>query len=212
VIPRAAARLGLASEAERLVGLLPGSRVAEIRRHLGVLLGAAQRILSREPRARFVLPLAPTISQADVGPAIRDAGLEVEVLPGAAYRVMAGADLLLIASGTATLEAACYEAPMVVLYRLSTPSYLLARLLVRGVAHISLPNIIAGRGVVPELIQGQATAARLGRVAVGLLRDEEVRARQQAMLREVRTRLGEEGAGERAARAVLREATHGARA
>jgi lipid-A-disaccharide synthase len=177
-----------------------------------VLLGAAQKILGREPRVRFALPLAATIRAGEVEGPIRDAGLDVQVLPGEAYRVMAGADLLLLASGTATLEAACYGTPMVVLYRLSRLSYALARLLVRGVSHISLPNIIAGRGVVPELIQGQATPARLARAALALLRDGEARARQQAVLREVRARLGQSGAGERAARAVLRESTHGVRA
>ena len=211
-IARAAARAGLASEDEQLVGLLPGSRVAEVQRHLGVLLGAAQKILGRESRVRFALPLAATIRAADVEGSIRDTGLAVQVLRGEAYRVMAGADLLLLASGTATLEAACYGTPMVVLYRLSRLSYALARLLVRGVSHISLPNIIAGRGVVPELIQGQATPARLARAALALLRDGEARARQQAVLREVRARLGQSGAGERAARAVLRESTHGVRA
>jgi lipid-A-disaccharide synthase len=211
-IARAAARAGLAAEDEQLVGLLPGSRVAEVQRHLGVLLGAAQKILGRESRVRFALPLAATIRAAEVEGSIRDAGLAVQVLRGEAYRVMAGADLLLLASGTATLEAACYGTPMVVLYRLSRLSYALARLLVRGVSHISLPNIIAGRGVVPELIQGQATPARLARAALALLRDGEARARQQAVLREVRARLGQSGAGERAARAVLRESTHGVRA
>jgi lipid-A-disaccharide synthase len=121
---------------------------------------------------------------------------------------MAAADLLLLASGTAALEAACYGTPMVVLYRLSRLSYALARVLVRGVSHISLPNILSGRGAVPELIQDDATPARLSRAAHTLLRDGEARARQQAVLREVRARLGQRGAGERAARAVLREAGH----
>jgi lipid-A-disaccharide synthase len=211
-LDRLAARAGLAGEEERLIGLLPGSRVAEVRRHLPVLLGAARRILAREPRARFALPLAQTIPAADVEGPIRDAGLAVRVMAGEAYRVMAGADLLLLASGTAALEAACYGTPMVVLYRLSRLSHALARLLVRGVSHISLPNILSGRGVVPELIQGDATPARLSRAAHTLLRDGQARARQEAVLREVRARLGQPGAGERAARAVLREAGHDAHA
>jgi lipid-A-disaccharide synthase len=209
-LDRRAARLGLAGDDERLIGLLPGSRAAEIERHLPVLLGAARRILGREPRARFALPLAPTVAAADVEGPIRAAGLAVRVLPGEAYRVMAAADLLLLASGTAALEAACYGTPMVVLYRLSRLSYALARLLVRGVSHISLPNILSGRGVVPELIQDDATPARLSRAAHTLLRDGTARARQEAVLRDVRARLGQRGAAERAARAVLREAGHGA--
>ena len=129
----------------------------------------------------------------------------MQVLPGQANRVMAAADLLLVASGTATLEAACYGTPMVVLYRLSTISHALARLLVRGVSHISLPNIIAGREIVPELIQRQATPERVSTAALALLADEGARRAQRLALLEVRTRLGERGAGLRAAHAVLRE-------
>jgi lipid-A-disaccharide synthase len=201
----ARARAGLAADGETLVGLLPGSRDAEVRRHLPVLLGAAARILERRPGTRFALPVATTIPPGPVQAAIRGSGLPVEALPGEAYRVMAAADLLLVASGTATLEAACYGTPMVVLYRLSWPSYVLARALVRGVSHISLPNILAGREVVPELIQGRATPAAVASAALHLLEDEGGRAAQRQALLDVRAKLGEAGAGLRAARAVLRE-------
>jgi lipid-A-disaccharide synthase len=210
-LDRDAARAGLATDGETLVGLLPGSRDAEVRRHLPVLLGAAQRIAARRPRARFVVPVAPTIAAAPVAEAARAAGLPVDVLPGEAYRVMAAADLLLVASGTATLEAACYGTPMVVLYRLSAVSHWLARRLVRGVSHISLPNIIAGRGIVPELIQGEATPDAVAEAGLQLLEDDAARAHQRAALLEVRARLGEAGAGLRAARAVLRERDGAAR-
>ncbi len=205
---RAAARQGLAGCRDLLVGLLPGSRVEEVRRHLPVLLGAAAAILRRVPRARFVLPLAPTLPPAAVTGPVGAARVAVNVLPGQAHRVMAGADLLLVASGTATLEAACYGTPMVVLYRLSAVSYALARVLVRGVSAISLPNILAGRPVVPELIQREATPPRLAEAAVNLLESEPARVAQRAALGEVRARLGARGAAERAARAVLRESGH----
>ncbi len=202
---RDAARQGLAADGETLVGLLPGSRDAEVRRHLPVLLGAAQRIRARRPGTRFALPVAGTIPPGGIAEAVRASGLSVEVLPGEAYRVMAAADLLLVASGTATLEAACYGAPMVVLYRLSALSHAIARRLVRGVSHISLPNIIAGREIVRELIQDEATPAAVAAAGLDLLENEVTRAAQRAALLEVRSRLGEAGAGERAARAVLRE-------
>ncbi|MBI3455135.1 MAG: lipid-A-disaccharide synthase [Candidatus Rokubacteria bacterium] len=207
---REVAREGLASERERLIGLLPGSRAEEVRRHLPVLLGAAARIRRRVPQARFALPVAPTVSLAAVAGPVDASHLGIQVLRSEAYRVMAAADLLLAASGTATLEAACYGTPMVVLYRLSPVSYALARLLVRGVSAISLPNIIAGRAAVPELIQGSATPARVARAALTLLEDDAARVAQRVVLREVRARLGERGAGERAARAVLRESGDGA--
>ena len=135
----------------------------------------------------------------------RASGLPVVVLPGEAYRVMAAADLLLVASGTATLEAACYGTPMVVLYKLSRVSYAIARQLVRGVSHISLPNIVAGREIVPELIQGRATPDAIASAALAILGDDVARAAQRAALLEVRARLGEAGASVRAAHAVLRE-------
>ena len=204
-LDRETARAGLATAGETLVGLLPGSRDAEMRRHLPVLLGAAHRIAARRPRTRFALPVAPTIAAAEVAAAARASGLPVEVLPGEAYRVMAAADLLLVASGTATLEAACYGTPMVVLYRLSAVSHALARRLVRGVSHISLPNIVAGREIVRELIQGEATPDAVAGAALELLENDVARAAQRAALLEVRARLGEAGAGLRAARAVLRE-------
>jgi lipid-A-disaccharide synthase len=204
-LAREAARAGLAAPGERLVGLLPGSREAELDRHLPVLLGAAERIAGRHPAIRFALPIAPTVPAEAVEARLRAAPVPVRALRGEAYRIMAAADLLLTASGTATLEAACFGTPMVVLYRLSGPSYAIARLLVRGVSHIALPNIIAGRAVVPELIQGQASPARVAESALALLDDPAALAAQRAALLDVRARLGAAGAGLRAARAVLRE-------
>jgi lipid-A-disaccharide synthase len=205
---RDVAREGLARDRQPLIGLLPGSRAEEVRRHLSVLLDAGGRIRRRVPEACFALALAPTIPAAAVAGPVAASRLDVRILPGEAYRLMAAADLLLTASGTATLEAACYGTPMVVLYRLSPLSHALARLLVRGVSAISLPNIIAGRRAVPELIQGQATPARLARAALALLQNDAARAAQRVILRDVRARLGQPGAGERAARVVLRESGH----
>lgn len=204
-LDREAARVGLAGSGETLIGLLPGSRDAEVRRHLPVLLAAARRIAARRPQSRFALPVASTIAAPGIEAAARDSGLPVEVLPGEAYRVMAGADLVLVASGTATLEAACFGVPMVVLYKLSRVSYTLARRLVRGVSHISLPNIIAGREIVPEFIQDRATPQAIAGAALAILEDDIARAAQRAALLEVRARLGEAGATVRAAHAVLRE-------
>jgi lipid-A-disaccharide synthase len=166
------------------------------------------RIRARLGEVRFALPLAPTTPRAAVAAAVQGSGVEVSVLPGEAHRVMAAADLVVVSSGTATLEAACYGTPMVVVYRLSALSYGLARLLVHGVSHISLPNIVAGQGVVPELIQGRATPEAVAEAALALLENGPVRAAQQAALAEVRARLGDPGAAERAARAVLRESGH----
>ncbi|HSE95683.1 MAG TPA: lipid-A-disaccharide synthase, partial [Methylomirabilota bacterium] len=140
-LSRAAARQGLAEDEAPLVGLLPGSRREEVRRLWPVLLGAARAIAVRIPGVRFAVPLTPGPVPPAVARSVQEAQLTLRILPGEAHRVMAAADLLLVASGTATLEAACYGTPMIVVYRLSTLSYGLARLVVRGVSHISLPNI-----------------------------------------------------------------------
>jgi lipid-A-disaccharide synthase len=207
-LDRAEARVGLGRPGVPLVGLLPGSRREEVRQLLPELLGAARAIDARLPGARFVLPLAPTIDARTISAPVAAAGVPVDVRPGEAHRVMAAADLVLVASGTATLEAACYGVPMVVVYRLSRPSYAVARLLVRGVSHISLPNIVAGRGVVPELIQDRARSPIIAETAVALLTDDAARVAQRAALLDVRSRLGVPGAAARAARAILREAGH----
>jgi lipid-A-disaccharide synthase len=208
---RRRARAGLAGDGETLVGLLPGSRQAEVRRLLPVLLGAAQRVAARVPGVRFAVPLASANVPDAVDAAIRAARIRVRVVPGEAHRVMAAADLVLVASGTATLESACYGVPMVVVYRLSSLSYALARLVVRGVSHISLPNIVLGYGAVPELIQDRAAPAAVAEAAIHLLEDQPARLAQRTALAEVRARLGQPGAAERAARAVLRERGDGAR-
>jgi lipid-A-disaccharide synthase len=118
---------------------------------------------------------------------------------------MAASDVVLIASGTATLEAALLGAPMVVCYRVSRLTEAMARMLAR-VSWISLPNIVAGRKAVPELVQGEVTGQRLALEAVRLLEDAPAVTAQRAAFKEVRSRLGEPGVGPRAARAVLETA------
>jgi lipid-A-disaccharide synthase len=115
---------------------------------------------------------------------------------------MRAADLLLAVSGTVTLEAAILGTPMIITYRVATLSWLLARLLVR-VRFIGLPNLVANDGIVPELIQFDATPARLAAVAEQILGSPDRQVRMRAALAEVRARLGMPGAAERAAREVL---------
>jgi lipid-A-disaccharide synthase len=132
----------------------------------------------------------------------------VEPVSGRTYEVMAAADALLVASGTATLEAALLGAPMVICYRVSRLTELIARALTR-VPWIGLPNLVSGRAVVPELIQGQVTGARLAEEAARLLDDPVAATAQRAAFKDLRTRLGEPGVGRRAARAVLETARAG---
>jgi lipid-A-disaccharide synthase len=190
-----------------LIGLLPGSRREEIERLLPPMLDAARRLAAADGRRRLVLGLAPTVAREPVQAQLNGARVPpVELVSGHTYELMAAADVLLIASGTATLEAALLGTPMVLCYRVSRTTELIARMLTH-VEWIGLPNLVAGRVVVPELIQAQVTGERLAAEATRLLDEDPVAATaQRAAFKEVRARLGEPGVGRRAAQAVLRTA------
>ena len=202
---RAAARreLGLAAGA-RVVGLLPGSRREEVARMLPVMGAAAARIRAATPEVQFVLARAPTVEAEAIA---RHVGgmTELTMVAGRAHAVLRAADLALVTSGTATLEAALLGTPMVVCYRLSRLSGLAARLLIR-VPWISLANLTLGRAVVPELYQASATGERLAEEALRLFQSPGALGAQREAFRELAGRLGEPGVGVRAARLVLAEA------
>ena len=194
-----------------LIGLLPGSRPGEVERLLPPMLEAARRLAAADGRRRFVLGLAPTVAPEQVATILRQSrpGIPpIDLVSGRTYEVMAAADTLLVASGTATLEAALLGAPMVICYRVSRLTELLARALTR-VRWIGLPNLVSGRAVVPELIQGKVTGARLAEEAARLLEDPVAATAQRAAFKDLRARLGAPGVGRRAARAVLDTARAG---
>jgi lipid-A-disaccharide synthase len=183
----------------RTLVLLPGSRRAEIDNILPAFLDAACRLREREPRLQVALVRAHTIAPAHLRRHLDASRVAVQVVDHDPYELIGAADLALVKSGTATLECALLGCPMVIAYRLSPVTAMLGRLLVRGVEHIGLPNIVAGRRVVPELIQREMTGARLAEVAWPLLSDPARRQEVVLGLREVRARLGVGGAAERAA-------------
>jgi lipid-A-disaccharide synthase len=184
--------------ARRTVLLLPGSRSNEIEYLLRDMLGAA-RLLAPTGDAQFVLALAPTVAREGVASLLADAGVPVTMVAGDTYNVVAASDVALVASGTATLECALLETPMVIVYRVSRLTWTLGRMLVRGVRHVGMPNIVAGHEVVPELLQGAVTPERIAAAARPLLDDATRRAETIQDLREVRRRLGRGGAAGRAA-------------
>ncbi len=191
------ARHGL-DPARRTVLLLPGSRPKEIDYCLPPLL-AAVHLLAQRGTYQFALALAHTVAREQVVARLRAAGLELPIVGEDTYNLVAAADLALVASGTATLECALLECPMVIVYRMSPLTFGLAKLLVRGVRHVGMPNIVAGHEVVPELLQGAATGPRIAEAATALLEDAQRRAAVIEDLREVRRRLGRGGAAGRAA-------------
>lgn len=205
---------GLGSEAVRrelglppglLVAVLPGSREGEVRRLAPVFAGACRLMLARRPEIRFVAPMASSRLAALFSDELARTGIgdAVRVLDRNAHRAMAAADLVLLASGTAALEAALLERPIVAAYRLAPATYFLARALrLVKVRHFTLPNLLTEQPLVPEFLQGRATPAALADAVLGLLADPRRRAAITAEFAKLRDRLAR-GADRMAAAAVL---------
>jgi lipid-A-disaccharide synthase len=193
-------RAGLAIDSERgpVLGLLPGSRNEEIARHMPLMVGAAE-ILSRSyPGLYCIIPLASTVREEVVEPYLKDARAGIVVRRSDTKETLKACDLALVVSGTATLEAAITETPMVILYKVSPLTYMFSRALAK-VPHIGLANLVAGREIVPELIQSEATDTRLAEEGIRILEDENVSREMRKNLRLVCGQLGHGGASTRAA-------------
>ena len=197
------AEFGL-NESDRVVGLLPGSRVSEVEMLLPVLLKAAAQLVVAEPGTQFILAQASSIDDNLIQALLQHSPVPVHVVQDQASEVMALSDVLFIASGTATLQAAVVGTPMVLLYKTSPLTYRLARWLI-NVKWIGLVNLVAGRSIVPELIQDEATDERLCQEGLHLLRDPSAYNDMKEGLRQVRQSLGEPGASSRAAQVALSE-------
>jgi len=179
-----------------VLAVLPGSRPKEIAHNLPPIVAALRRLQGERPRVQFLLAVAPSIEPGSLAPRFEE--VPVRMVGGATHAVLGACDAAVVASGTATVEAALLGAPMVVVYRLSPLTYHLGRRLVR-VPHYAMANLIAGRRLVPELIQSDFTPERVAAEALPLLEDAAVRGRMKEGLAEVRERLGGPGASARAA-------------
>jgi lipid-A-disaccharide synthase len=183
-----------------LVAVLPGSRHAELNQHLPVLREACRRIHG-ETQAQFVVAAAHNHN----APQLREgwaSELPVRIVEGRTYDALASSDTAIVSSGTATVETALLDVPMVVVYRVTPVTAFLAKPLVRT-PFFSMVNLIAGRRVVPELIQNDFTPERVSKEVVQLLRDPAARDVMRVGLAEVRIRLGPPGAVDRAADTIL---------
>jgi len=190
-------KFGLA-ENKITIGILPGSRLSEVGKLMPELLRASEILAQKMPEVQFVLPLADTLEEKIITKIISGFNVKVKIISSNTYDVISCADLALVASGTATLETALLGIPMVIVYKISLLSYLIGRLIV-DVKNIGLVNIIAGKTIVPELIQGDACGKRIAVEALAILTNEE---KKQEMIKElmaIRARLGEPGAAIRAA-------------
>ncbi len=202
VAPRSTFLRDLGLDPEKpVVALLPGSRINEVSAILPGLVGAARIIHERLPGAQFVLARAPHLSD-ELFADLNARGPSIAMIADATDNVLAAADVALVASGTVTVQAALRECPMVVVYRLSPLTYRLGRPFVR-VDTFAMVNLVAGRQVVPELMQDDFTPDSVAERALSLLEDRRAAEAMRADLRAARAKLGTPGASRRAAEAVL---------
>ena len=199
----------------RRIALLPGSRPAEIAKLLPDMVAAAVRLeaLLEEP-ASFIIPAASPRIRAQIAAVLADVPRKpghLAVVDGQAREVLRQAEAAAVASGTATLEASLMLCPTVLVYRVSWLTYRLGRIVLRKAGHIGLANLIAGRDVMPELIQNDFTPAALATALARYLTDAAARGKALDDLREVNDSLGSGDAAPRAARAVLEAIGHAAR-
>jgi lipid-A-disaccharide synthase len=191
-------RFGLKDEAIT-VGLLPGSRRAEVTRLLPEMLRACRILKDKLSPLQFILPLAGTLDPDLVQDILRQFPVQVNVIQNEIYDAIAISDVAIVASGTATLETALMETPMVVVYKVSAFSYTIGRRFIH-VDHISMANIIAGRTIVTELIQDDANPERIAAEVKELLVHRRKTREMKVALAEIRERLGTPGASQRTAR------------
>ena len=184
------------------VALLPGSRKSEIKNIFPVMLRAAQRISKEMKSVQFVVAKSPHVDWNIYTNAVKGSNLHIEIIEGKTYDCLNVADFALVASGTATLETAIMQTPFAIVYKMNMLNYLLYRPQVK-VPFIGMVNIVAGRKIVPEFIQFQATPAKIAEYALKILKDASARAQMKSGLAEVKSLLGEKGASRRAAQIII---------
>ena len=190
-------QLGIPPE-NRIIGLLPGSRRGEVKRLFPVLKESARLIRRQLPKTSFVVGLAPQIKESKLH--INEQDIKMHISRDTP-EVMRSSDLLLTCSGTATLEAAVLGTPMVIIYRVNTLTWMLFINLL-STRHMGLCNILAGRRIVPELVQWHATPNKVAKCAIEMLQSPRLPEIRKSLLA-IREKLGKPGASKRAAEAIL---------
>ena len=178
--------------ARPVVGILPGSRANEIKRMLPVMLDAAVKLAERRPELQFILPQADSVGDAELAEHLQRAAVKIKLVKNQPYDAIQCCDAVMTTSGTASLEIALLGVPMVIVYRLAAFSYWLGKRLVK-IPFIGLPNIIAGKAIVRELIQAQLTADNLAEEVTRLLSDADYRQNCLEQLGTVKRQLGNGG-------------------
>jgi len=189
-----------------LIGLFPGSRLREVRKIFPIMLAALPKILAERKEVRFELAAASESLAVEIrkllgGSAIRE---RINLVIGDAIGTMQRAWAGIIASGTATLEAAWFRLPFVLIYKVSWPTYFAARLVLKT-KYLGMPNVLAGRDIVPEFLQHHAKPDSIAQAVLRLCKDQIARDKMIAEFDAVVAKLGEKGASEKAARVIVEE-------
>jgi lipid-A-disaccharide synthase len=185
------------------VGLLPGSRKREVMALLPGMLGGMERLAKEMPDLQLLIPVAPSLPKGLILELARSYSYPIRCVDGEMYDVLRASEVVVVASGTATLQAALAGTPMIIIYKLAPTTYWLARRLIR-LKSVGLVNIVAGTPFVPELIQDDASPERICEAVCRLLKDEEAREKMKQGLKGVVGRLGTAGASDRAASIIDR--------
>ena len=191
--------IDLKSQGNTTIGLMPGSRQKEVERHLPVMLEAAQKLYEQDHNRQFLLLKASTIERSLLEPLIPPS-LPVKIYEGSPYDGINAMDAAIVASGTATMETALLNKPMVIIYKTSWPTYAIAKNVIK-IPYIGLVNVVAGKKIVPELIQNDCNAVNIAENVETVLGNQDI----LEELRKVKTALGEPGASRRAAKVILEE-------
>ncbi len=186
------------SNDQPVIGLLPGSRKGEIKNLLPVMLKAADIIKKDIPSAQFIIPLAPGIKREQIDAILSQSGIDLKVTADCFYETLEVCDIAIVASGTATLETAVMQKPMVIIYKISFLTYLIGKMLIR-VPFIGLANIVAGKKIVPELIQKDANPEKIAAETMAILKDRHRLEEIKTDLASVKKTLGEKGASKKVA-------------
>jgi lipid-A-disaccharide synthase len=184
------------------IGLFPGSRKSEIKRLLPVILNSATLLKQRFPEAQFILPLASSLSHADLAPHLEGCGLDIKVVEEQGYDVMQVCDAIITVSGTVTMEIALIGTPMVIIYRVAPLTYQIGIRLIK-VDHAGICNIVAGERVVPELIQKDAEPVKIAAEIGRMLTDSAYAGAIKVKLAGIREKLGSGGCSAKVAGIAL---------
>ncbi len=190
-------------DAKRIIALMPGSRWAEIENHMPILIKIAKNIKDKLQHTKFIIPCAEGIDMESIGAYIKKTGLPIRVIKGKTNDVLNVSDFVFVASGTATLEVACFLKPMIIFYQTSFINWLMGKIFLI-IPFFGLVNILAGKQIVPEYLKYEIDTDVIAEYAFTVLTDRQKYIQIQNDLKEVKNRLGNSGASRRAAEIVVK--------